>query len=61
MVADRLFIAWSILLLLAGSIAAAAWLAATHGRRKLRRERREELRREADRASRGRQSGDDRS
>jgi len=50
---DRLLIAWSLIALLVLSGVAAAWLAATHRRRLLRRERRAERRREFDKASRG--------
>lgn len=50
---DRLMLAWSLIALLALSIATAVWLVSTHGRRKLRNERRAEKRRESDKASRG--------
>ena len=51
---DRILIGWSLIALLALSVVAAIWLAATHRRRKLRQERRREVRREAGMASRGR-------
>ena len=53
MMADRLLIGWSLIVLLALSVLTAAWLVSTRGRRTLRRERREEVRRAARTASRG--------
>ncbi len=50
---DRLLLAWSLIALLGLSIVTAVWMLVTHRHRKLRQERRGEIRREAAKASRG--------